>query len=88
MSERWRNFNANHTVRVQLTDHGRELRQQAWTALMDGIAGWSYRPKEEDADGWSEWQLHELMSEFGSEMTMGNPRLPFAMTIQFDMEAS
>jgi hypothetical protein len=31
----------------------------------------TYRPPEEDAEGWSKWQLWSLMSLFGPCMHMG-----------------
>lgn len=54
-------FNINHYVRVKLTDHGRGL-----------LAQMQYAPPfTEDADGWSEWQLWELMRTFGPHVYMG-----------------
>ena len=83
MSE-WQPFNVNHTVRVQLTDEGRQLLREGHQRLW---ADWPKPPYEysepkEDADGWSEWQLWSLMHDLGPHCVMGNPA-PFKTTIEF-----
>lgn len=54
-------FNMNERVQVQLTDHGRKIYQDQ----LDAIG--SKASKKEDSNGWSTWQLWDLMSVFGGE---------------------
>lgn len=65
-------FNVNHMVKVKLTEQGRrhirtnhELLYHNWRVPPP------YPTIEEDADGWSKWQLWRLMQEFGRYITMG-----------------
>lgn len=71
-------FNTNHFVRVKLTDHGREClvlnykeQQEQFKKVFPGFNGHKYRPPQEDSDGWSKWQLWELMSALGGHMLIG-----------------
>lgn len=75
-------FNVNDKVRVRLTHHGRDI--------LRGIVA-DYRQKhpkanalflfpQESDDGWSEWQLWELMSTFGEHCYNGC-EVPFETTI-------
>lgn len=85
--ERWVAVNVNKNVRVKLTDRGREIHRQnfdKFLALCPGFP-YAYRQPEEDADGWSNWHIWELMSEFGNQMHMGMP-LPFETTIELDTQ--
>ena len=63
-------YNINDKVRVKLTDFGRSLI--------------SY-PIEEDASGYSEWQLWCLMREFGEYMQMGF-KLPIETQIEIPIQ--
>lgn len=66
-------LNINETVRVKLTQRGRDVHR------LDHINFWSqfpgqkreYRPPIEDAEGWSSWQLWCLMKEFGPHTDLG-----------------
>ena len=63
----FRGFNVNDQVKVRLTDHGRQVlfdEDQAWR-LRDGSSN------EEDPDGWSTWQLWDLMATFGKHIYHG-----------------
>lgn len=66
-------FNINHTVKVRLTDKGRQIHQDNFYELFGGKpnAIIPYRPPAEDKDGWSEWQLWHLMEEFGPHVGLG-----------------
>lgn len=84
MSERERfEININEHVRVKLTELGRLMleRQHAefWTSTRRARP--AYKPPEEDAEGWSDWQLWCLMQNFGQHCGLGLP-LPFETTIQ------
>ena len=77
-------FNINDKVRVKLTDHGRKVyRDDHFAFWQDRSSRYvpSYVPPKEDAEGWSEWQLHALMAAFGSYCHMGSP-VPFETTIE------
>jgi hypothetical protein len=66
MSEEIR-FNINNYVKVKLTDYGKSI-----------IANNKYvlTHYKEDDDGWSKWQLWELMSVFGDYVSLGR-EVPF-----------
>jgi hypothetical protein len=77
-------FNVNHKVKVRLTDHGRELHRANYISL---FGHWPEKSRPEyilpveDDNGWSTWQLHSLMNEFGRHMIMGCP-VPFGTNIE------
>lgn len=74
-------FNVNNKVRVRLNDYGRQLHREDhakfWAHI--GEKAPEYRPPDENADGWSEWQLWALMQDFGPHMGLG-------MVVPFDTE--
>jgi len=72
-------FNTNHNVRVRLTDHGRMVHRKSHDDMFGG--NFPYELPKEDADGWSEWQLWDLMSQFGEHIHMIGP-IPFETTIR------
>ena len=74
-------FNLNGYIWIQLTDDGRKALEQQYKKL--GLR--AYTPKEEDEDGWSKWQMHDLMNHFGEMMY---PRLdpPFKPNIRIETE--
>ena len=67
-------FNVNEKVRVILTDHGRAMHradhEKFWLSVRLEVP--PYTPPKEDADGWSEWQLCELMEAFGPHTHLGS----------------
>ena len=64
-------FNINNYVKVKLTDKGREIVKKS-RVIYRAIGG-DYSEVEitEDSDGWSKWQMWDLMSTFGSHMYNG-----------------
>ena len=86
---RWLAFNVNHNVRVKLTDRGREIHRENFDRFLQLCPAfpYPYRKPEEDAEGWSKWQMWDLMKEFGSHMNMGTP-LPFETSIELDVEST
>jgi hypothetical protein len=78
-------FNANEYVRVQLTDLGREIHRKHWEPFCN--AQLPYSPPKEDEEGWSRFQLWELMQLFGPHTYLG-ARNSFSLTIQFDVPDS
>lgn len=76
-------FNINNLVKVRLSaaGHARHKTNHAVLNAKTG-KGWAYQAPVEDAQGWSTWQLHTLMHEFGMDCFYGNPLLPFATEIE------
>jgi hypothetical protein len=67
-------FNINDKVRVKLRESGRRILRRRHAELMQNLpagSGWEYSDPKEDEDGWSEWQLWNLMQEFGPHIAMG-----------------
>jgi hypothetical protein len=79
-------FNCNDYVKVRLTDEGRRIHRANYEALVSSMPPLArenvpYIEPKEDADGWSQWQLWELMSQFGPWMRMAYNN-PFDMNIR------
>lgn len=74
--------NLNHAVCVRLTEHGRLHHRNHWRAMFETLGADEdyirkhYNAPQETEDGWSEWQLWDLMSNFGEAMHMAPP-VPF-----------
>jgi len=68
-------FDINYKVRVKLNPWGRGI-------YMDHYAkyGVECEPPERDSDGWSEFQLWNLMEVYGPHMTIGM-KVPFETEI-------
>lgn len=66
-------FNMNDIVRVKLTDYGRRLHRLQFEHLFSNYQHLkhAYHNPPEDANGWSKWQLWNLMSTFGKHIYMG-----------------
>lgn len=81
--QEWFEININENVRVNLTELGRRALERQHAEFWTGVRGApdAYEPPEEDADGWSEWQLWCLMQDLGHLCGLGR-RLPFETTIQ------
>ncbi len=74
-------FNVNNYVWVKLTADGRRWHRD-WHGRHYGDI-LPYHPPEEDADGWSKWQLWSLMQDFGEGIHLGG-RVPFETTIRLE----
>ena len=82
-------FNINQNVAVRLTSAGRiELKRQ-WDELHKECPRVfrEYKPRTECADGYSRWQMHNLMSELGRMCVMGC-ELPFHPDIRLEMRVT
>ena len=81
MSERCIDFNVNSRVWVKLTPHGHDLRRRFFERLClpDGKI-----PELKEIDGWSRWQLWDLMNVFGQHMYNGCS-VPFETTIRVEL---
>jgi hypothetical protein len=69
-------FNINDAVMVKLTPAGHEAAKSHWRQYAI-----EWRAPPEDAEGFSKWQLWDLMQTFGSAISMGLP-VPFETTIR------
>lgn len=80
------NFNINDFIYVKLKPVGiAELEKQHRDLLktFPGMGDFEY--PEEDADGYSKWQMHQLMSTFGQLFSTGLPE-PFNLNIKVDVQ--
>ena len=75
-------FNLNDTVWVQLTKIGLAEHKKQYKDLYGNI--FNYEPPRTDEDGWSKWQLWELMNTFGGAMKLGLES-PMIKTICLDV---
>jgi hypothetical protein len=67
-----RELNLNDTVKVKLTEYGWGIWERAWMVL--GLAP----PKKKiDEDGFTAFQLWDLMHVFGATMWIGNTNIAF-----------
>lgn len=75
-------FNINHNVQVRLTNHGRSCHRQNFDRLASHYNNFplAYEAPKEDAEGWSTWQAHELMMQFGPHISAS--KLPFETDIR------
>jgi hypothetical protein len=75
-------FNVNDEVRVKLTSFGRSIHRLQWEAREQSVRELlgAYEPPIEDSEGWSTWQLWELMHSFGAHCFNGCI-IPFEMQI-------
>lgn len=80
-------FNVNDDVQVQLTDYGRECLRRNHDEIVSLCGGYDPFPlklPKEDANGWSQWQLWELMNKFGKYMCNGCT-IPFNTIIRIEL---
>jgi len=75
-----RKFNINRNVKVKLTKVGRAVYNEYYTNS-------PVTPPKivEDAEGYSEWQMWELMQIFGSHVGMGI-EAPFELNVLIDVK--
>jgi len=81
-------FNVNRTVKVKLTEYGRECLRRNYDELSAGYNGklkWEFELPKEDAEGWSKWQMHSLMEQLGRYMRLGCA-CPFDPNIRIEIE--
>ncbi len=82
-------FNVNNVVRVKLNDAGRtylEAAHVAFWARLGRPAPYDFKLPDEDAEGWSRWQLWSFMEHFGPATSLGASLL-FDAVIQFEVPA-
>lgn len=79
-------FNINDNVKVRLTELGRKILDDqhcAHEARFPAVKQFGRHDPQEDGDGWSKWQLWELMNKFGAHLGNGRPT-PFHTIIRID----
>ncbi len=70
-------FNMNNSVKVKLSDIGHsELKRQHDALYADLNIDKEYVKRNTDSDGYSSFQMHDLMNTFGHMMVMGH-QTPF-----------
>jgi hypothetical protein len=70
-------FNLNHCIRVKVTLHGYFLLSKAKAEMVF--------EESSKNDGWSRWQLWDLMRTFGGHLHMGC-EMPFETNIEIPEE--
>ena len=79
-------FNINSTVKVRLTEYGKELHKKQWEDFWSScgrLKDFPYVPPETNPDGYCEFQLWDLMEKFGSHFGAGK-ELAFETMILID----
>ena len=77
-------FNVNEYVRVKLTERGKKCLRENYDKLAQAWGGkltFQFRLPEEDADGWSRWQMWSLMQDLGPHISIGSEP-PFETSIE------
>ena len=77
-------FNINNSVRVKLTPLGRRIAAGRWDEIKRRVPRVVIPDLTEDAEGWSSWQLWELMQIFG-QYCGADFRLAFESLIEIPM---
>ena len=81
-----KSFDINSTVKVRLTEYGKELHRKNWESLWTSINRLDehpYEPPKTDADGYVEFQMWDLMGRLGKYCDWGCD-LPFETVILID----
>ena len=76
-------FNINHYVHIRLTEKGRQILRDKHEELRAYFPNEEYQERPEDKDGWSKWQLHDVMRTFGGCM-YAHSDVPFETTIKLE----
>ena len=85
------NVNLNDHVKIKLTPHGRDILVEKTKMLLadfpeqlqqfnNGL-GVFHEKLQGDEDGYTTWQLWEVMHYWGDQMYNGNPKPPLEMEI-------
>lgn len=78
-------FNINDYVWIKLTSKGQEFllnKEKSLTDKFNHDFSGLYTNKEKDTEGYSQWQLWELMNVFGEQLQIGIKGLLFETTIK------
>ena len=80
-------FNINNYVWVKLTSEGRKIKKKIEDDFRSEFPSYLGIPMIENSDGWSRWQLWELMEMFGSSLCNGCS-VPFETEILIEHEGN
>lgn len=76
-------FNINNEIKIKLTAYGKNILKEQHEELYKFIPEKrKFELPPEDSDGWSVWQMHDVMNRFGQYVWMGNNGLPFETGIE------
>lgn len=78
-------FNINDTVKVKLTEHGKKIHREDWDSVFGNNSNFTYTPPREDENGYSSWQMWELMRWFGNHCRIGFDN-PFETDILLELK--
>ena len=80
-------INLNDLVFIQLTDFGRKILKDQHNDFYKSLGlDRPYLEPQEDSEGWSKWQLWDIMHRFGNYMSVGFHEVPFKLTIKIGEE--
>ena len=81
-------FNINNYVYVKITPIGlKELKRQHddLYSQVPILQNTKFNPPKEDNEGWSKWQMHDLIGKLGYMTKMGF-EVPFEIEIMFEVK--
>jgi hypothetical protein len=78
-------FNINATVKVKLSERGKQIHREEWECVFGNNPNFTYSPPQEDEEGYSKWQMWSLMEMFGSYCGLGFD-LPFHTDILIELK--
>ena len=67
-------FNINNYVKVKLTDIGKDELKKQWEKLHETFPSMKkeiYKQKKEDENGFSKWQMHDIINRLGHLCNIG-----------------
>lgn len=75
-------FNIDNNVKVKLTEYGKDILREQHNSLYKTInVKKEFKLPPEDDNGYSEWQLWNLMATFGDWINFGTVLTPFELEI-------
>ncbi len=78
-----KSFNINSTVKVKLTEYGKQMLEKDWNEFWDSIGRleqFPYTPSTTDENGYTEFQFWMLMQDLGKYYSLGGKN-PFETEI-------
>lgn len=76
-------FNINESVKIKLMQKGLDILRANHDELRTHVPSLGeFTPPSVDSEGYSTFQMWDLMNTFGSHMYMGNIKFPFEMNIK------
>lgn len=85
-------INLNETIRVKLTDLGKDIYYHQYDELHKALKGRGFSPIQPtmprvDADGFTSMQLWHFIELYGSHIGMAKPNVIEPINIYYDLEA-